>query len=484
MSRTGDSQPVREGASPADVISSNRKRSTTWPGVAAMVLVAIAAASRVPDTGWNGAAHFALVQSLADGTPRIDGRLNQSGDIAYVDGHFYAAKAPGLAMFSLPSYAVAERLGAIPLGSPTSPPPGAHWVDGRTMWYGNLVVVLAFLVLLLLIRWAVERSVGTAGTPVALMLGLGTMLLPFATSYFAHDLAATLGFSAFVVAAYASRARPLWTIAAAGVLAGLAIVVETPAAIVATAVALYVASGRPHLARLGSFAAGALIGIIPLLSFNTWAFGSPLRMSYAHAVKELGASGHDVLGANDQGVYGITRPDIGALIDLLVSHRGLFVLTPITALALMGLPGLARRGLRSEALFVAGLTAAMLLYNASYSYPFGGWSPGPRFLVLLLPFLAFPLADAWLRWRNVTLVVAGISAFWMISATIAGPLLPDFERPTLWLTRIMDGDNLAGSILVDGRSGTAVFLALALVAVLLAAGTVDFAVRRWRGSEA
>ena len=150
--------------------------------------------------------------------------------------------------------------------------------------------------------------------------------------------------------------------------------------IVAAAVALYVAWGQPHIARLGAFAAGTLVGVIPLLSFNTWAFGSPLRMSYSHAVKELGASGHDVLGANDQGLYGITHPDIGALVDLLVSHRGLFVLTPITALALVSLPGLARRGLRSEAFVVAGPTAAMLLYNASYYYPFGGWSPGPAVL--------------------------------------------------------------------------------------------------------
>ena len=125
----------------------------------------------------------------------------------------------------------------------------------------------------------------------------------------------------------------------------------------------------------------------------------------------------------------------------------------------------------------------MLLYNASYAYPFGGWSPGPRFLVLLLPFLAFPLADAWLRWRTVTLVVAGISAFWMIAATLARPLLPDYERPSVWLTRIVDGDDLAGSILITGRGGIAVFLALVFASILLAAGAVDAAVRRWRGSE-
>jgi hypothetical protein len=33
--------------------------------------VAIAAATQHPLTGWNAGAHYALVQSLADGTPRI-----------------------------------------------------------------------------------------------------------------------------------------------------------------------------------------------------------------------------------------------------------------------------------------------------------------------------------------------------------------------------------------------------------------------------
>jgi hypothetical protein len=456
-------------------------RRAAWPGIAAIVLVAIAAASRVPESGWNGEAHFALVQSLADGTPRIDGHLNQSGDIAYVDGHYYAAKAPGLAIFSLPAYVLADALGAIPVGDPTSPPPGAHTLDERTMWYANVVVVLAFLCLLLLIRWAVDRSIGTAGTPVALMLGLGTLLLPYATAYFAHVLAAALGFSAFVLAAYTRPARPLRALVGAGCLAGLAIVVELPAVIVAVAIALYVALTRPHLRRLACFVAGALVGITPLLLFNTWAFGSPTRMSYSHAVKELGASGHDVLGANEVGFYGLTHPSIGALLDLLVSDRGLFVLAPITALALAGLPGLARRGLRAEAFFIAGLTVAMLLYNASYYLPFGGYSAGPRFLILLLPFLAFPLADAWLRWRTVTLIVAAVSAFWMISATLAGPNLPDVDSPDLWLTRIARGNHLTDSILIGGRTGAAVFLVLALAAILLAAGVVNLAVQRSRG---
>jgi hypothetical protein len=37
---------------------------------------------RFPDGFWNGAAHFAQVQSLADGTCVIDKHLNQGGDIS------------------------------------------------------------------------------------------------------------------------------------------------------------------------------------------------------------------------------------------------------------------------------------------------------------------------------------------------------------------------------------------------------------------
>jgi hypothetical protein len=463
-----------------EVMRTVKRPGAVWPGIVAIVLVATAAAVRVPESGWNGEAHFALVQSLADGTPRIDGHLNQSGDIAYFHGHYYAAKAPGLAMFSLPTYALAKALGAIPMGEATSPPAGAHTLDERTMWWGNLVVVVAFLCLLLLIRWAVGRSIEAGGTPVALMLGLGTLLLPYATSYFAHDLAAALGFAAFAFAAYTKPARPLLALAGAGVLAGLAIVVELPAVIVAAAVALYVALDAPHLRRIGSFAAGALVGVTPLLLFNTWAFGSPLRTSYAYAVKELGSSGHDVIGANASGVYGLTHPSFGALWDILFSERGLVVLSPITALALLGLVGLYRRGHRSEAIFVAGLTAAMLVYNASYYLPFGGFSAGPRFLILLLPFLALPLADAWLRWRTITLVVAAVSAFWMISATLAGPNLPDVDSPDLWLTRIADDNHMTESILIGGWSGAALFLVPAIAAILLAAGIVDIAIQRLR----
>ena len=100
--------------------------------IAALALVVAAAATALPQAGWNAAAHVSLVEALADGTPRIDHHLNQSGDIAWIDGHFYAAKSPGLAVISLPLYLVLDAFdGFPPKQEASSGPPGAQAVPER-----------------------------------------------------------------------------------------------------------------------------------------------------------------------------------------------------------------------------------------------------------------------------------------------------------------------------------------------------------------
>ena len=136
-----------------------------------LVLIALAAATQLPEARcWNAPAHYALVQSLADGSPSIDRHLNQSGDIAYVDGHYYAAKSPGLATFSLPLYLTYRFAGVVPK-EPAAKygPPGAHLATRRAIWMVNLTSVAAFFVLLLLMRSVADSRFPGTGTPVAVM---------------------------------------------------------------------------------------------------------------------------------------------------------------------------------------------------------------------------------------------------------------------------------------------------------------------------
>ena len=184
----------------------------------------------------------------------------------------------------------------------------------------------------------------------------------------------------------------------------------------------------------------------------------------------LGATGHDVVGANDVGFFGLTYPRPDHALDLLFdSQRGLFVLTPVVAVAVAGLLPLWRRGSRREAIFVGSLAFAFVLYNAAYWIPFGGDTPGPRFLVPLLPFLALPLAAAFAAWRWVTLATAAISAFWMIVATLGGALISADVSPTTWVSEVIRADNLVGSVVGRRRTAELAFALPAAVALLLAA---------------
>ena len=93
---------------------------------------------------------------------------------------------------------------------------------------------------------------------------------------------------------------------------------------------------------------GALIGALPMLVFNQWALGSPFHLAYSNAVDVQGISGHDVLGLNSAGFFGIDVPTPENAIDLLLAGKGMLTLTPILVAAVLGVVLMRRRGHRAE----------------------------------------------------------------------------------------------------------------------------------------
>jgi hypothetical protein len=92
---------------------------------------------------------------------------------------------------------------------------------------------------------------------------------------------------------------------------------------------------------------------------------------------------------------------------------------------------------RAEARTIAALAIAYLVYNAGYWLPFGGGSPGQRFLIPILPFLALGLGPAWKRWPAVTLALTAISATTMVAATMSYPMIGT-QDPGEWVRRMID----------------------------------------------
>jgi hypothetical protein len=149
-------------------------------------------------------------------------------------------------------------------------------------------------------------------------------------------------------------------------------------------------------------------------------------------------------------------------LELLLSSRGLLVLGPVIALSAAGAVLLYRRGRRAEALVAGSVAVAFVLYDAGFWGPFGGWGPGPRYLVPILPFLAVPLALAWRRWPLTTGALAAVSAGIMLAATATDPLLPEGVHPSRWWRLLVHG-HFTRTIAL----GIAPFALLVAVAVVL-----------------
>jgi hypothetical protein len=408
--------------------------------------------------------HYALVRSLAEGTARIDRYEGITCDKALFRGHYYSVKAPGLAVASLPMYLVLERSGLLP--------DDLRWA----IWLLSLsTLVPAALLLVYLVGRTAERLAGGWGRLTAIALGVGTLVLPFGSLWFGHVPATVLAFAAFVVAYRQDGRLADGRAFAAGLLAGLAVLFEYPSALVAVALLVYVAFGHGRRAPLG-FVAGWALPAAALLLYNRWAFGSVSHFSYRYALPLRTDSSGKVIGENDEGFFGITWPSGDALAELFFSPRGLVTLTPICVVAAAGLVLLFNRA-RREAMLVAAITLVYLVYNAGYTLnragPFGGDSPGPRFLIAMLPFLLLPLGLAARAAPGATAVMLTVSVGAMALVTATTPMLGGGEEGR-WMRELRSGTFVDTALTsVGATEWPAILPFVVAVSALLAIGLRD-----------
>jgi hypothetical protein len=293
-----------------------------------------------------------------------------------------------------------------------------------------LACVLPALGLMLIIRSIGDQLAEGYGTLAAVATGAGTLILPFSTLFFSHVISAAMVLGAFALL-WRERKAPtkLPLIFAAGLLGGFAITTEYPLALASVIIGIYafarfgLKDRRAVLTRGGAYAAGGLLGVLPLAIYNQLAFGSISHFSYADAISIQGKSGHAVLGLNDGGFFGVTDPRLSSTFDLLFSAKGLFVLSPVLMLAFYGLYLMWRDNRRAEAGLIGAIFLAYVAYNSGYWLPFGGGSPGPRFLVPVIPFLGLALAPAFKRLPATAMALTLPSVLVMATATATLPMI-------------------------------------------------------------
>ncbi len=428
-----------------------------------------------------------LAEEIVDHrTFRIDARLSELGsqfDVATTpEGHHYSNKAPGMSLLAVPAYVILKAL--------TGGAPSAAQVTWAFRFSTSTLPALLFLPFFaaFLGRFA-KRPRGRDAALLA--YSLGSMAFPYALLFMSHQTSAVCIAGAFIIAVHLAVHLPVHLPVhlrdgatpklglAVGALCGLGVLVDYQAALAVLILGLYLVRRAPR--ALPYVVAGGVPFLAVLLAYHAACFGSPFKTGYSFAVDP----------AHKQGWLGVIGPNWPALKQVLVTpDNGLLVLSPWVILSIVGvLLSVRDREIRAEALVCATVALAYILFVGSLAPEFGraGWSIGPRYASVAMPFLACLAAitlssvDEHPRLRTLchALVLVGV-----IVHVVAGMTYPHwpttFRNPLYEVSFRALSENLAPHSFgtwIGLRGWVSLLPAFGLVATLIVA---LLGRRRWR----
>ncbi len=410
------------------------RRCLGWLALFLLVVYLLTMAGRL--TSGDGETMYATARALVlhrhlSIEPRPEAAIGRRG-LAY--GKYGLAQSIAQAPFIVVGHLAGKLFGAI---------------DDRPDRFAAGMTNAFISVALAVVYWRLCRLLGWGRGPVTaatLILGLATLVWPYARADFSEPLQATsllLAFCAFVQ----WRRRPAlrWA-ACGGAAAGLAFLTKAAAAILLLPLGGYfvLAVGERCgliparlVSRLGRRPDGVPTpeGILEgshASSRATWtpAHSVPGRAaSWGAAVEAVAAAALPFLlcvlfqaalnlyrfgsitefGYGSEPATGFTTPLADGIRYLLLSPgKGLLLFAPPVVLGLAMWPLLARR-FPLEAGAVALVFAAELVYYGRWWAWHGDWSWGPRYLYVTVPFLMLGWGLLLDRWRRVPVLLKGLA---------------------------------------------------------------------------
>lgn len=323
---------------------------------------------------------------VEEGSYAIDTMRERWGwvnDAAVHDNHVYSVKAPGTSFFGVPGYAAYRYI---------TTQGGLRYDRKTALWVCRFTAsILPTLIFLFFFYGWIARQTRhpLLCNTVFFSVAIGSLLYGYALLFVSHTLSAAASFGAFMVLYDYRRQRPNNTSHAKIFLAGLLTAgvtfFEYPGLIASLLLSIYALLIVRPLSRLYTFALGGLLPTLAMMHFQWRAFGSPFTPG--HLMVENAA----FRSAHFEGIYGAVGPSAEALYGLLIDPAaGLFPLTPIVLFGVCGFGLLIRnRSERVDASIALSIIGLTLLAICSMNNWRGGWTIGPRYLAVVVPFIAW-----------------------------------------------------------------------------------------------
>jgi hypothetical protein len=352
----------------------------------------------IPHWDWNQAARMDMtVAAVNHGTFAIDLYQQNTGDKDFFEGHYYSQKAPGQSLIGIPIYLAYVAF----MDLKGTPPPDRP--DDFAAQY--LIVLLTVAVPMALFLWLFFWFLGYFSPSLVnrvittMALGLATDMFAYAHELFGHVPEAVLLFTMFVLAYIlrhgedATRGRLTAYLAEnpdvcawlLGLTFGLAILFEYPPAAIGFLICVY-GMRRRRLLSFGWMVVGLASIIVMMLAYNYAVYHN------FHTLGYTSGSAAVIKGQLTRGFGGLVWPPTwDALWGLSFGpYRGVFFLSPYLLLAIPGYRLWARRGGGEWILFLA-IPILFWIEIAMFLGWWGGMATGPRYLIPMIPFLAFPV---------------------------------------------------------------------------------------------
>jgi len=378
---------------------------------------------------------FTVYQLSEKGVYNIDPYAQMCDDKSKIGEHFYSDKAPLPAFFVYPFNVLLQnstftealkyadqyypihiwRINGLPDGRTTE-----FFFITPVIFLGSLIVgSLPFLLILIITYISLQKNKITF-SPIYLMLAFyGSYLFVYSGTFFNHIFAGALLLLSYY---FIKERKYLWS----GIFLGLSFISEYPVGLAIPIWFVLIFLNERKIKPLFLFSTGLLPGLLVLLFYNYYTSGSLLTMSYAYnadtAYKEIHQN------------YGFSFPSFKSLWGLSFSgYMGLFIFAPLLFVSMFYF---IKENLKSKWLimlktnYLAIFTIAYFAMISCYFIWWGGWSYGPRYLIVLAVLLLYEsiLMLSALKFNKIAFFIFtafGLLTSWIAKATLVY-MIPDY----------------------------------------------------------